>query len=251
MRLEGARLVALGLSALGHGALLGWLGAGGGAAIEPPQPITVAIVVEAPPAAPAAAPAMQPDPPAETRGPPPVEPLPPVEAAAPMPKAETPPAVAPEPVPAPPPLTKPAPAVVALAPKVPESPALVAPAAGGSAREAPTHEPAPPAAAASGPAVAALLPRAAAPMASGNAPPVYPLAARRQGIEGRVILDVAVDAEGRAIEVTVATSSGSRLLDEAALKAVRNWRFTPASLGGTPIAARVQVPITFRLDAPG
>ncbi|HYE00993.1 MAG TPA: energy transducer TonB [Alphaproteobacteria bacterium] len=248
MRVEGARLLAIALSTLGHGALLGWLGAGGGEAIVPPQPIAVALVVEAPAAAPAAAPIAQPDPPAETRGPPPVEPVPPAEAAPQLPKAEAAPAA----TPAPAPLTKPAAPAIALAPRTADAVTDIAPAAGSGASEAPARDPAPAAASPSGAAVAALTPREAAPLAgAGNAPPVYPLAARRQGIEGRVILEVAVDERGRATGVKVAISSGSRLLDEAALKAVRDWRFTPATLGGEPIAARVKVPVTFRLDAPG
>jgi protein TonB len=78
---------------------------------------------------------------------------------------------------------------------------------------------------------------------------MYPTAARRRGIEGRVLLEVAVDADGRAVAVRVAESSGHRLLDEAALRAVRDWRFTPARQDGRAVAAKVRVPVTFRLAA--
>lgn len=81
-----------------------------------------------------------------------------------------------------------------------------------------------------------------------NPLPSYPLAARRRGIEGAVALKVAVDAEGRPQAVAVVASSGSDMLDEAALNAVRRWRFTPARRGGVAVAADIIVPIRFQLD---
>ncbi|MDW8123587.1 MAG: TonB family protein [Geminicoccaceae bacterium] len=83
-----------------------------------------------------------------------------------------------------------------------------------------------------------------------NPLPHYPAAARRRGIEGTVVLEVAVSPAGLPEEVVVARSSGSRLLDEAALEAVRRWRFRPARRAGEPVAGRVAVPITFRLLEP-
>jgi protein TonB len=80
-----------------------------------------------------------------------------------------------------------------------------------------------------------------------NAPPRYPLAARRRGDEGRVVLRVRVSADGRAETVTVAKSSGHALLDEAAQRAVARWRFVPGRLAGLPVAAALDVPVTFRL----
>ncbi len=65
-----------------------------------------------------------------------------------------------------------------------------------------------------------------------NPPPAYPDAARRRRIEGTVIVRIDVDAAGAAIACTVASSSGSALLDAAALAAARRWRFArgPGSL---------------------
>lgn len=80
-----------------------------------------------------------------------------------------------------------------------------------------------------------------------NSQPVYPLAARRMGWQGRVVLEVEVLADGTAGEVIVQQSSGRDILDEAALRAVRSWRFIPAQVGGIAVTRRFQVPIAFNL----
>ena len=82
-----------------------------------------------------------------------------------------------------------------------------------------------------------------------NPKPPYPLAARRQGAEGRVLLRAQVLEDGRCAEVRIAHSSGHTALDESALATVRRWRFLPATRAGTPVASWVEVPIAFRLDA--
>ena len=83
-----------------------------------------------------------------------------------------------------------------------------------------------------------------------NPLPRYPTVARRRGIEGTVTLEVRVDGAGLPERVAIARSSGSTLLDEAALEAVRRWRFRPALRSGEPVAGIVTVPITFRLLEP-
>ncbi len=77
--------------------------------------------------------------------------------------------------------------------------------------------------------------------------PRYPYAARLRGEQGRVVLRVEVDAAGAVRAVSIEASSGSRRLDRAALRAVRRWRFAPATAGGRPVPGEVLVPITFRL----
>lgn len=83
--------------------------------------------------------------------------------------------------------------------------------------------------------------------AEGNAAPRYPFVARENGWQGRVVLRVAVDAGGRARDITVTTSSGHGVLDRAARAAVGDWRFRPATRLGRPVAGVVDVPISFRL----
>ena len=75
----------------------------------------------------------------------------------------------------------------------------------------------------------------------------YPLAARRMGIQGRVVLNVEVLAEGVSGQINVAQSSGHEMLDRAALESVKTWRFVPARRGGMPFTKWFKVPIAFSL----
>ncbi|WP_374557191.1 energy transducer TonB [Aquitalea pelogenes] len=83
-----------------------------------------------------------------------------------------------------------------------------------------------------------------------NPEPPYPERSRELGEQGRVILQVRVSAEGRALQVEVIGHSHSRRLDEAARQAVADWRFIPARQDGVAIESSLQVPITFSLQAP-
>jgi protein TonB len=80
-----------------------------------------------------------------------------------------------------------------------------------------------------------------------NPKPSYPALARRQGLQGTVVLHVLVDETGHAGKVHLQRSSGARLLDAAALAAVRDWHFVPARRGDTALAAWVEVPVRFSL----
>jgi protein TonB len=80
-----------------------------------------------------------------------------------------------------------------------------------------------------------------------NPKPLYPLAAKRRGMQGQVLLEVTVDTAGTASKVIVKQSSGFRILDKAAVKAVASWKFVPAMNNATPIEAVVEIPIRFEL----
>ena len=80
-----------------------------------------------------------------------------------------------------------------------------------------------------------------------NTPPQYPAIAVRRGWHGRVLVRALVDAAGRPTRVELAESSGHGDLDDAALAAVRGWRFKPATRGGTPEPALLQIPVVFKL----
>lgn len=82
-------------------------------------------------------------------------------------------------------------------------------------------------------------------------PPVYPLVAREQGWEGTVRLRIVVDPEGHPRNVTIRQSSGHDVLDQAAVQAVQQWRFTPARDGNIPIQSIVEIPINFDLRHQG
>lgn len=78
-------------------------------------------------------------------------------------------------------------------------------------------------------------------------PPVYPLDARRRREQGTVKLLVLVGTDGRVDDIEIAGSSGSKALDNAALRAVRHWRWEPLSRNGTAMAVRGYVVIPFVL----
>jgi len=81
----------------------------------------------------------------------------------------------------------------------------------------------------------------------GNPKPLYPVRAVRKGLQGRVVLNVEVLPSGDAGILKTAISSGHWVLDQAAIKAVRQWQFTPAKLAGISVLSYVQVPIQFKL----
>lgn len=80
-----------------------------------------------------------------------------------------------------------------------------------------------------------------------NPAPYYPNAAKKRGIQGKVLLEVAVKTDGSAAKVSVSRSSGYRVLDEAALDAVKTWRFVPAKKSGRFVEASVLVPVEFKI----
>jgi protein TonB len=62
------------------------------------------------------------------------------------------------------------------------------------------------------------------------------------------MLGVDVDGAGDPVKVEIIQGSGYSLLDQAALKAVRHWKFQPGSIGNIPVDSTVTVPIRFRLE---
>lgn len=82
-----------------------------------------------------------------------------------------------------------------------------------------------------------------------NPAPVYPAELLAARVEGRVVLRVVVSASGRVERLSLHQSSGRDAFDQAALAAVRGWRFKPALLNGTPVEYQVAVPVRFVIDA--
>jgi protein TonB len=81
-----------------------------------------------------------------------------------------------------------------------------------------------------------------------NPKPNYPSIARGMGWQGKVMLRVQVSDQGLSDAVEIERSSGYDILDESALEAIKQWRFTPAKRGETPITSSVIVPIIFTLQ---
>ncbi len=76
--------------------------------------------------------------------------------------------------------------------------------------------------------------------------PVYPAIARNNGIRGMVILEAVIAEDGRVRDVRVLRSI--QLLDQAAIDAVRQWRFTPTLLNGVPVPIVMTVTVNFELQ---
>jgi periplasmic protein TonB len=209
----------------------------------PEAPVTFHVIFE-PPSAPAA--------PAKPSAPAPPKPQP----AQPAP----PPPAATRPAPPPPELAVPTPAEKPMPPPAPAKPRPRPTAPRELYRPPPTAAPAPTARASAsaspvppgeqkavGPRALPFVPARPIGYAAGNQPPEYPAAAQQRGFAGRVLLRVDVSVAGTPLDVKVVSSSGHDILDEAALRAVRAWRFVPATRGGTPVAGVVNVPVEFKL----
>ena len=80
-----------------------------------------------------------------------------------------------------------------------------------------------------------------------NPPPVYPEIALDHGWEGKVLMKVHVLANGKPDDVSVIKSSGKPVLDDEAVRTVKQWSFVPAMRGTTPIDGLVTIPISFTL----
>jgi protein TonB len=80
-----------------------------------------------------------------------------------------------------------------------------------------------------------------------NPPPEYPMVLRENNIAGIVHMQVLVQTDGSPREINVHKSSGYRLMDEAAVRAVKRWRFLPAIDNGRTSNGWVEFPIRFTL----
>lgn len=78
--------------------------------------------------------------------------------------------------------------------------------------------------------------------------PKYPRLAKRRGIEGVAMYEIWLDANGEQIKQTLIDSSGTKMLDKAALDAIKKWEFSPHLVDGQAIAHRVQIPVRFTLN---
>ena len=78
-----------------------------------------------------------------------------------------------------------------------------------------------------------------------HVPPVYPRLAQDAKVEGLVILEAIIAVDGRVQDVKILRSKP--LLDQAAIDAVRQWRFTPTLLNGVPVPVIMTVTVKFEL----
>lgn len=76
--------------------------------------------------------------------------------------------------------------------------------------------------------------------------PVYPRIAQEARVSGMVILEAVIGVDGRVQDVRVLRSKA--LLDQAAIDAVKGWRFTPTLLNGVPVPVILTVTVNFELQ---
>lgn len=86
------------------------------------------------------------------------------------------------------------------------------------------------------------------PKALQTVPPAYPSEERENKIEGVVINEVVINEQGKVESVKVEKSSGNANLDQAAVDAVEQWTFEPATLNGNPVAVYYHLTINFKVD---
>jgi len=77
----------------------------------------------------------------------------------------------------------------------------------------------------------------------GNAPE-YPIAAKAAGIRGTVVLEAKIGKDGSVSDLTVV--SGPKELQQAAIDAVRTWKYKPYLLNGEPAVVKARVNVVFQ-----
>lgn len=76
--------------------------------------------------------------------------------------------------------------------------------------------------------------------------PQYPQKARENSIQGDVILAATIDAEGKITNLKVV--SGHPVLADAAVEAVKQWKYRPYLLNGEPVLVDTMIKVQFRMD---
>jgi protein TonB len=83
-------------------------------------------------------------------------------------------------------------------------------------------------------------------------PPRYPEAASRRGLEGRVLVEFSIGRSGTVFDAQVIAAEPERIFDDAALDAVRQWRYEPKIVDGEAVEQHgLRIAIPFRLEDEG
>ena len=77
--------------------------------------------------------------------------------------------------------------------------------------------------------------------------PTYPEEARKNRVQGRVLVEAVIDQKGNVTKAE-AVESPDPMLTEAALEAVRKWTYKPATKKGKSVKVRLTVTVSFMLD---
>ena len=79
-------------------------------------------------------------------------------------------------------------------------------------------------------------------------PPVYPYRAREQGIEGKVLVKLLVNADGSVGQVLIQDARPKGVFEEAVLRTIPTWKFNPGKVAGDPVTAWVVTTVNFDLN---
>ena len=81
-----------------------------------------------------------------------------------------------------------------------------------------------------------------------NVAPIYPIAARRQGIEGYVLLRLSIDKSGQVKDTIVVDSEPIGVFEKSARDAAMRFEFTPALVSGVPVSTTIEKKVIFALQ---
>ena len=80
-----------------------------------------------------------------------------------------------------------------------------------------------------------------------GSPPKYPKAQIDRGMQGEVVLEIVIAKDGRVVDMKVVTSSGDDFT-QAAIRATKDWQYTPPEVDGHPACVRTKITDHFWLE---
>jgi len=79
-------------------------------------------------------------------------------------------------------------------------------------------------------------------------PPIYPMEARRRGIEGWVKVRFVVMENGKVGDIKILDRHPGRIFDRAVIRCISAWRFSPGTVEGIPVKTQVETTVRFELQ---
>ncbi len=79
-------------------------------------------------------------------------------------------------------------------------------------------------------------------------PPVYPMGAKRRGIQGWVKVKFVINEQGTVEHISVVDAKPSGIFDQNVIRCVSKWRFKPGTVEGLPVKAWVETTVRFELE---
>lgn len=79
-------------------------------------------------------------------------------------------------------------------------------------------------------------------------PPIYPMRARRRGLEGWVRIAFEVDEQGVVDQFQILEAKPPGVFEKSVMKCVSKWRYKPGTVEGVPVRARMETTVHFKLD---